>query len=287
MLIRLVVAFTACAVALSAATVGAQPAPPQVSAAVEATADRFHYYFQNPSTFDATGLVPHDFKQTYWGDNTWVTLAARYRAWGRGWRSEFAITPERETRGDDVDAFFLNSGDVATSGTTGRIEMRSLRVLQAAEQPFGRWTWSSAYQYRRDRNHFHARQLKTVTHSQPPGSVSFFIDGAETTISEVHELRVGVRRSWKLGSASSIEARIDVSPATYARLTTYLPLKYPGRAIVFAAPVFTLAPSLAFVHGARWPVGVSVSGLRTFSYMESRQFHREQWALAASIGRAF
>jgi len=278
--------FIAIAIALFGIDAAAQPEAPRVTGGYETTYDRYRYYFENPSTFDSADLVPHNFTQTYWGDNQWLTIAARYQLAHRRWRTEFAITPTRETRGDDVDAFFLTNGDVATSGTSGRIDARSLRVMQEIVTPLGEWTWHGAYVYRRDRHLFHARQLKTVTHTRPPSSASFEIDGAETTISEVHEVRVGISRSWSAGHWK-IDARFDASPATYARLTTYLPFKYPGRAIVFAAPVMTLSPAVTFEHGSRWPIAFSVSGLHSFSYSESRQFRRRMWSFSASAGRAF
>lgn len=274
------------AVALFANDAEAQPDAPRITAGYETTYDRFRYYFENPSTFDSPGLVPHNFAQTYWGDNQWITIGARYRAARRRWRTEFAMTPSRETRGDDVDTFFLTSGDVATSGTTGRIDTRSLRVMQEVVTPIGSWTWHGGYVYRRDRHVFHARQLKTVTHTQPSSSVAFDIVGAETTISEVHEVRMGISRLWTAGSWR-IDARIDASPATYARLTTYLPFKYPGRAIVFAAPVMTVVPAMTFERGTRWPIAVALSGFHSFSYVESRQFRRRMLTLSVSAGRTF
>ena len=287
MLARTLIACGAGVVLLMARAASGQPAEaPQLSGAVEAAYARFHYYFENPSTFDSTGLVPHNFQQTYWGDNVWLTVTGSYRLLGHTWRSEFSVTPPNDTRGDDVDTFFLAGGDVATSGTTGRIEMQSLRVRQDVDVPLGTWTFHGAYQYRRDRSVFDARQLKTVTHTQPPSSESFVIEGAETTISEVHEVRFGLSRKWR-ANGWSIDARVDAAPTTYAQLTTYLPFKYPGRAIVFSAPVFTLNPALTISHGSRWPISVRVSGLRTFSYTDSRQFHREMWTIAAGVGRVF
>ena len=49
-----------------------------VSAGVETTRDRFHYRFENPSSFGTVELVPHEFTQTYWADNQWVALRARF-----------------------------------------------------------------------------------------------------------------------------------------------------------------------------------------------------------------
>ena len=277
----------AVAMAFAPGVAVAQSAAPQIEVGYEWSADDFHYFFENPSTFDSGELIPHNFKQTYGADSHWLIVSARYRLAGYRWRTSFAITPSREVSADDVDTFFLRTGDMATSGTSGRAEMRSLRILQELTAPAGRWQWHSGYQYRRDRSEFHARQIKTVTHTEPPSSTSFPIDGAETTISEVHEVRIGISSDWDAGNGWRLEARIDTSPATYARLTTYLPIKYPGRAIVFSAPVLTINPSVTIARGAEWPVRLSLSGLRTFSYVQSRQFHRQMWAIAVDVGKVF
>jgi hypothetical protein len=275
----------AIAIALVPVSAIAQTDPPvQLGAGYEAAYDRFHFFFENDSTFDSPELVPHNFTQTYWGDNQWLLVSARYRAINRAWRSEFAMTPSRETRGDDVDVFFLASGDVASSGTSGRIDMRSMRVLHEATTSVGGWSIHGAYQYRRDRQVFHTRQIKTVTHTRPPSSESFPIDGAETTIAEVHEARIGVGRSWTAGRWS-ITARLDTAPIASARLTTYLPLKYPGQAIVFAAPVLIVAPAVSVSRGTSWPIGISFSTLRTFSYSRSRQFQRRMWSIGFNVAK--
>jgi hypothetical protein len=273
------------ALALVPAIAAAQP-PPAISVGYEAAYDRFHYYFENPSTFDTSELVPHNFKQTYWGDNHWLVVSGTYRLLGMVMETSGAVTPSRETRGDDVDAFFLRSGDVATSGTSGRVDLRSFRIRH--DMAFGStrgMTWHGGYQYRRDRSEFHARQIKTVTHSRPPSSESFPIDGAETTISDVHAVHFGVSREWAANSWR-VRAKLDAAPTTYARLTTILPIKYPGREIVFSAPVLTLNPSLEIARGARWPLTVTVSVTQTFSYTDARRFHRRAVVAGIRLGRS-
>jgi hypothetical protein len=265
-----------------------QSEPASITAGYEAAYDRFRYRFENPSTFDSAELIPHNFEQTYWGDNQWLTISARYhlrgrgRGRGRGLETTFAITPSRETRGDDIDTFFLRSGDIATSGTSGRIDMRSFRIHQdIVVAHLAGMTWHGGYQFRRDRQLFHAEQMKTVTHSQPPASTSFAINGAETTISEVHEFRIGASRSWN--ARWKAVARID-SASTYARLTTRLPLKYPGRDIVFAAPALVLSPSLSMTRGSRWPLTISARAEKSFNYLQNRQFRRTTVVLSATVG---
>jgi len=262
----------------------AQPEPPALTAGYEAAYDRFHYFFENPSTFDTPDLIPHNFKQTYWGDNQWMFVSGRYRIAGQLMETTVAATPSRETRGDDVDTFFLPGGDVATSGTSGRVDMRSWRIRQDATLGSTRgFTWHAGYQYRRDRQEFHARQIKTVTHTRPPSSDTFPIDGAETTISEVHEARFGVSRRWTMHSWR-LAARVDAAPTTYARLTTILPIKYPGREIVFAAPVLTINPTVTIGVGEKWPIAIAISTTRTFSYTSSRQFDRRAASVSFSLG---
>src|SRR5260221_10708152 len=109
---------------LRTASVSAQNLPPNgVSVSIETTRDRWHYRFENPSSFSTAELVPHEFTQTYWGDNQWVVFGLRLAplAQGRGrlFETEIAATRPRTTRGDDYDTFFQPSGDVVVAGTTG------------------------------------------------------------------------------------------------------------------------------------------------------------------------
>lgn len=90
-----------------------------ISVASEVTRDRFHYTFENPSSFDTAELVPHEFTQTYWADNVWLIVRARFNADNHLFETEFAATAQRSTRGDDYDTFFQPWGDVAISWTTG------------------------------------------------------------------------------------------------------------------------------------------------------------------------
>jgi hypothetical protein len=276
----------AVALTLLATPALAQSDTPGVSAGYEMAFDRFNYFFENPSTFDSPDLIPHNFKQTYWGDNQWAFVAVRYRVAGEAMETTFAMTPSRETRGDDVDMFFLRSGDAATSGTSGRVDMRSMRIRQdVAIATRGGFTWYAGYQYRRDRQEFHARQIKTVTHTQPASSESFPIDGAERTLSETHEVFAGLSHTW-YSSHWRIRARVNASPVMQARLTTILPFKYPGREIVFAAPVLAINPMLTLDRGDRWPVSVVIAATRTLSYTDARRFHRHAVTASVSVGRA-
>jgi hypothetical protein len=276
----LIVAITALSPVSAAAQ--AQAVGPTVTVSYEIARDRFQYYFENPSTFDTTELVPHNFRQTYWGDNQWVIVTARYRIDRSAMESEVALTPQRTTRGDDVDEFFQPTGDVATSGTSGNVDLRSWRVRHAVVlgQALG-LTWRAAYQYRRDRSAFHARQTKTVSHTQPPSTSSFTIEGSETTISEIHEFGVRLTRPWAPARGWLVEAGLDASPSTVARLTTILPLKYPGRDIIFSALVLTLRPALTISREMRVPVTMSIASTQTFSYDGARRFKRR--AITATV----
>jgi len=273
----------ACALVVAAPSLAfAQSETPSVSAGYEVAYDRFRYYFENPSTFDSPTLIPHNFKQTYWGGNHWAFLAVRYQVAGELMETRFALTPSRETRGDDVDMFFLQNGDVATSGTSGRVDMRSMRIRQDVTMGTDRGlAWHAGYQYRRDRQEFHARQIKTVTHTQPASSESFPIDGAERTLSETHEVFAGISRTWQ-ARRWRLRARVNVSPIVQARLTTILPLKYPGREIVFAAPVFAINPMVSAERGDQWRLSLVIAATRTLSYSDARRFNRR--AITASVG---
>lgn len=258
---------------------------PAVTVSYEIARDRFQYRFENPSSFDTADLVPHNFTQTYWGDNQWAVVTARYRIGGSAMASEVAITPERTTRGDDVDAFFQRTGDVAVSGTSGNVDLWSFRARHtvALGRAIG-LNWRSAYQYRRDRSAFHARQTKTVSHTQPPSTTSFTIEGSETTISDVHEFRLGMSRQWAPAGGWRVEAALDASPSTVARLTTILPLKYPGREIVFSALVLTLCPALTLSRDMRVPVTMSIASTQTFSYDDARRFKRRAVTASVAVG---
>jgi hypothetical protein len=270
----------------SAATAEAQTAAapaPGVSVSFEATRDRFHYQFENPSSFDTVEPVPHSFRQTYWGDHRWLVVNAAYRLGGRGLATEVAATAQRTTRGDDFDTFYQPDGDVAVSGTTGNVSLRSWRLRQtiALGRAFG-VGWHAGYQYRRDRSVFHDG-TKIVTHTQPPSRVESLETTRATTISTVHEVQFVAAHDWTTSGGWRGRVEMAMSPTTNARLTTLLPDKYPGREILFTAIVFTLAPRVTIAYGKRWPIEVSVGGIRTFSYQDSRQFERTAASIRVGI----
>lgn len=269
--------------ALRSAPVAAQQREPGgISVAVETTRDRFHYRFENPSSFGTVELVPHEFTQTYWGDNQWLVVRARFNAGAHLFESEIAATPQKTARGDDYDTFRQPSGDIVVAGTTGNVSMRSFRIRQTIG--LGRKAgldWNAGYRYRRDRSVFHPG-VKTITHTQPSSVETSIIYTRETTMSENSELGFGAGRRWTIGRWR-MRLGADVAPATRATLTTLLPDKYPGQTIVFSALVFGVDPGFTITRGNRWPVRFSAGYSRTFSYVKSRQFERN----AATVGIGF
>ena len=251
----------------------------QITVAYERTRDRFHYRFENPSTFDTVELVPHEFTQTYWADNGWLVMRARL---GR-FETEAAATPSRSTRGDDFDTFFQPSGDVVVSGTTGGISMRSWRVRQS--MGIGRKAgidWTIAYGYRSDHSDFHPG-LKSISHTRPPSSESFMVFTRETTTSRTYGGDIGMARTWRQGRWR-ITAEGRAAPIGNGRLSIELPDKYPGQTLVFNAIFAAVEPAVTVAAGNRWPIAVRIGYARTFSYGGSRQFLRNAVTVGASVG---
>jgi hypothetical protein len=254
-----------------------------VTAGVETTRDRFHYRFENPSSFGTAELVPHEFTQTYWADNRWLVVRARFGPSQHLFEGEFAVTPSRTTRGDDYDTFFQPTGDIAVTGTTGDVAMRSWRARQTIGLGRGAGLdWNIGYEFRHDRSVF-GPGLKTITHTQPASLESSIISTRETTVSAVYGLVIGLDKRWNAGNWSGALG-IEASPAARARLTTLLPDKYPGQAIVFAALVAGVDPSVTLSYGRHWPVSLTAGYFRTFSYTHSSQFVRDSARLEVGMG---
>jgi hypothetical protein len=254
-----------------------------ISAGVETTRDRFHYRFENPSSFGTVELVPHEFTQTYWADNQWLVVRARFGPRSHLFESEFAVTPSRTTRGDDYDTFFQPTGDIVVSGTTGDVAMRSWRAQQTIGLGRGAGVeWNIGYQFRHDRSVF-GPGLKTTSHTQPASLESSIVYTRETTMSAVYGLVLGVDEGWHAGSWSGALG-IEASPASRARLTTLLPDKYPGQTIVFSALIASVDPSVTISYGRHWPVSVTAGYFRTFSYTHSSQFVRDSVQAGVSVG---
>ena len=255
---------------------------PHVTIAYERTRDRFHYRFENPSKFSTEELVPHEFTQTYWADNDWLVARAMFNAGARLLETEAALTPQRSTRGDDYDTFFEPSGDVVVVGTTGGISIRAWRVQQTISVARKAGVdWAIGYRYRQDRSEFHPG-LRSVRHSQPASYEEEWIYSRETTISRTYGIVLRPRRSWS-GSAGRVTIDADVMPAMTGRLTTLLPDKYPGQAIVFSALAISADPKVTF-NPAKLPITLSVAYNGTLSYLKSRQFVRQAVQICGGLG---
>jgi hypothetical protein len=260
-----------------------QSEPGGLSAAVETTRDRFHYRFENPSSFGTAALVPHEFTQTYRADNQWLVVRARFRAKTHLFQSEFAVTRQRTTRGDDYDTFFEPTGDAVVAGTTGDVAMRSWRARQTIGLDRGAGLgWNIGYQYRHDRGVF-GPGVKTISHTQPASLERSITYARETTISAVYGVLFGLDKRWTAGSWRGVLG-LDASPTLRARLTTLLPDKYPGQTIVFSALVAGVNPNFTMSYGSRWPVSMTARYERTFSYKHSSQFVRNAASVDIGLG---
>jgi hypothetical protein len=263
-------------------------APSGVSFSIETTRDRCHYRFEHPSSFGTADLVPHEFTQTYWGDNQWALLSLRLASLAQGrprmFDTEIAVTAPKTTRGDDYDTFFQPSGDVVVAGTTGDVSMQSWRARQLIGVGGGplNIAWSVGYQYRRDRSIFGPGD-KTVTHTQPASPERSVITTRETTVSQVYGVVIRASRRWA-GSAWNVELAVDVSPVTRARLLTRLPDKYPGVDIVFATLANELRPSMRLCLGRHYPVSVATTYTRSAPYKKSGEFVRNAVSVDVGIG---
>ncbi len=197
-----------------------------VSLGLGVSGDRMTYHFTNPSSWDTPFLVPHFFEQSY--RSTAPMLTARIRA--QRWELEAGVTAVRNARGSDYDTFFQPSGDVVVHGTTTDVAIRSWRVADFVRS--GNWRVGLAFAH--DQMKF-PTSLSTTTHSSPPSTTTSLSTTLESTASDVLELRGGIVRARDLNDRWRVTAGVDVAPLTFARLTTYLPDKYPGQPIRFSA----------------------------------------------------
>lgn len=227
--------------------------------------------------------MDHFFQQRYDAHHTWFVVQARYRPWS----FDAGITPQIVTFGEDMDTFFNPGNNVIVSGTTGRVHMQSFRAAGGVErQRRNGIVERIRYSYRRDRSNFLLDQLKIVTTSSPPSRAETIIPSSETTISQVHQLRVGWSARRPLSSRWQVVGDLDVSPSTLARLNTILPLKYPGQDIVFWAIGFELAGRVTIARDGRWPIAASADLGRTFPYRRSARFIRDSLGVSITVGRA-
>ena len=230
--------------------------------------------------------MDHFFQQRYEADNTWVVVRAGYRpSPPRRWVAEAGFTPEIVTFGEDLDTFYNPGNNVIVSGTSGDVDMWSTRVAGWFERSLrGGLIERFGYSYRRDRSHFHTPIRKIVTTSNPPSVQQSLTSARETTISQVHQVWVGLAKHGALSPQWRLRGDVSAAPATLARLTTILPDKYPGRDIVFWASGFEVAGRLALVRNGRWPLEASIDAGRTFPYRSSARFTRNSLGVTIGVG---
>lgn len=255
----------------------------EVRAGYENHRDHFRYTFANPSNIDTDFPVPHTFTQQYVANNQWIFVSARYAIREDVMQTEFAITPERQTAGFDLDTFLDPNNDIVISGTAGEVMLRSLRFTHWSEGRLWGLPWRVGYTFRRDRSQFLPTD-RIVTHSNPPSEAHSPTFGHETTISQVHEIPIEVSRPQTLFSTWRIVPRAAISPLIVARLITKLPDKYPGQDIVFDAKAIGVAGGIEIARQRGWPIALSLHYGQTWGYRAARQYRRDSLAAAVRIG---
>ena len=256
----------------------------RILAGYEVHRDHLRYTFANRSNIDTDFLVPHTFTQAYVANNQWLVVSAAYPLGSNQWETEFAITPERQTPGSDLDTFYNPNNDVVVSGTDGEVRLRSFRLAQWSDGRVWGLPWRMGYRYRRDHSQFLPTD-RIVTHSNPPSEVRSSTYGHETTISQAHEISIDVSKPSSLSPSWGLIVRAGMSPLIWARLTTILPDKYPGRQIVFDAKAGGAEGRVALIWRKRRPIVLEMTYGRTWSYSAARQFRRD--ALQGSVGIGF
>jgi len=272
---------------VDAQTAPADPDTPpdgiQFQVGYEVHRDHFRYTFENPSSIDTAFLVPHSFTQRYVANNQWAFVSARYVLGDYVLQSDFAITPQRQTPGSDLDTFFDPGNDIVVSGTNGEVKLRSLRFAQWSEERWFGLRWRVGYRFRRDRSQFLPTD-RIVTHSNPPSEVRTPTFGRETTISQVHELPLEVSAVRRGASAWRLVARAEFTPLIFARLVTKLPDKYPGQNIIFDARSFGASGEIQAVRQQGWPITLELYYGQAWGYRAAAQFRRDVLAAAVRVG---
>ena len=257
----------------------------QVLAGLEAQRDRITYHFDNPSSIDTPGLVPHFFEQTYDADNVWLVGRVRYTIGGQRWETFGGATPSRESTGDDYDTFFDPDGTTIVSGTTGGISIASWRIGQRAEVVrFGSASLFAGYRLRADRSNFHLGH-KTVTRNGvlvEAGDVTT----REMTSSQLHEILTGLSFAAPLGRSWELTLDAEAAPIAAGRLLVQLPDKYPGQDLVFLAKVATATGHVTLARRSdTWGVAFVIDAGRTWSYQSSAALKRPTASLGVVLTR--
>jgi hypothetical protein len=251
---------------------------------VEARRDRFTYHFDNPSSIDTPGPVPHFFEQRFVADNLWLVASARY-AVGVEWETVAGATPKRTGTGDDYDTFFDPNGSVVVSGTTGGISIWSWRVSQTAVVGFAKHAKMTAgYRLRVDRADWQLGH--STTYKDGRLTSAYDTTAPEITVSHLQEFLAGVRAESTADHAWQFRFDGEVAPLAAGRLLIQLPEKYPGQDLVFQSRGGAGTVSLALAH-PRGPVPLvlSVEAGRTWSYQNTASLARDTLAARVSIGR--
>jgi hypothetical protein len=263
----------------------AAPAPARWEVGFEYQRDRFDYRFENASNFGTPETVPHVFEQRYGADNAWLSARLFFTLGNRPFETEGGLSTGSTGIGSDYDTFYQPDGDIVRYGTTAVTDIRSWRAAQYVG--LGWWLgvrWRAAYGYRRDHADFRP-SFTTILHTTPPSSAAFWNADRETTISEVHEIRLGAERVFAWDSGWCIRAAADAAPTTLARLTTLLPDKYP-EPVVFIAKSLSVNAALSVTRRTgRWHVGAVLAYAQAWSYRQSDAYHRRAISVAGVVGR--
>lgn len=256
-----------------------------VTIGILAVRDRETWHFDNPSSFDTAALVPHFFEQTYRRDNVWLIVKATYLA-GVRWESEGGVTPTRSASATDYDTFFDPDGDVIVAGTSGKAEMQEVRASQFAELGrIGSARLTAGYRFRLETADFGVGH-RTVTRN---GSLESAVDVTtrETTSAQLHEIVMAAELPIVLSLRWQLAARGELAPAMFGRLLVQLPDKYPGQDFVFVSKAAETLGRVTLTRGGRWPLAVSASASRTWSYRSSARLTRSTTEAGVSVGRAW
>lgn len=280
-MLRRVLTLAACVATLGASI----PAVAQeVSAGVEVATDRSTWHFDNPSSHDAAGLVPHYFEQHYVLDNVWFTARASYRA-GVDWTTRVAVTPVRQALATDYDTFFDSGNVVTVIGTTGDARMHSVKFEQGLELGrLGAVRLSGGYRLRVDLADFLAGD-KSETRNGALVNRSL-ITTREYTNGQTHELYVRGERQWDSGTRWQWSAAADAAPAVH-RLAIQLPDKYPGQTIVYRTAGIATTGRVGLTRTGAWPLTLSATGVRSWNYRTTQWVRRSGLGVGLTLGHAW
>ncbi len=247
--------------------------------------ERETYRFDEPSTFDESGLVPHHFEQRYRANAPWVRATAQYEFLGGRARTSFAFAPEVGATASDIDTFLLPSGDVVTSGTSGSARWRGVALRQDLElAAWRRWHFGVTLGYQRARAEFLPADI-VVTHTQPPSETRTFTTTRETTWSRRLESGVEIRREMTSPRETwHVAATVALLPMTRARLDVELPDKFPGQRLAYETMAFGLRSRISVERRwRRYGVGVEGGYDTAWDYPSDGRYSRRAGGIAGFI----